>query len=149
MTETLLHILPRANASLNGVAAVLLLIGFVLIKRGRQDAHKKVMVSAFAVSTLFLMSYMTYHSLKAGLHTPWEIEGWLRTVYYLILITHIVLAATVPFLAIALLWLGFKKRHTVHRKLAVFAWPIWMYVSVTGVLVYLLLYELQPRLLQP
>lgn len=146
----LIDLLPRVNATLNGVAGVLLLCGLYLIKRRNIEAHRKVMIGAFVMSSLFLVSYVTYHTLRQqaeGIgHTKWVIDGWMRPTYYTILLTHIVLAAFVPFLAIRTLWLGSKRQDARHRRLARWTWPIWMYVSVTGVIVYAMLYEVQPRL---
>ncbi|MCC6908849.1 MAG: DUF420 domain-containing protein [Phycisphaerales bacterium] len=146
----LLKALPTVNASLNALAAVLLLIGRVLIRQGRKAAHMRCMIGAFLVSVVFLVSYVTYHTLRQmeqGLgHTKWEVDGLLRWVYYAILLSHVVLAAAVPFLAVRTLWLASSGRFAQHRRLAVVTWPIWMYVSVTGVLVYLMLYHLQPLL---
>ena len=105
------------------------------------------MLSAFGVSVVFLGCYLVYHGIKGDLHTTFEVEGWLKPVYYFILITHIILAAVVPVLAVITLILGWKRRDAKHRRLARITWPIWMYVSVTGVLVYLMLYQLQPRLI--
>lgn len=145
-----LSALPTVNASLNGIAALLLLIGRLLIRKGRRAAHMRVMLGAFMVSVVFLVCYLTYHTLRQmeqGLgHTRWEVDGVMRWVYYAILISHVVLAATVPFLAIRTLWLALSGRFDAHRRLAVITWPIWMYVSVTGVMVYLMLYHLEPML---
>ncbi len=147
---SLLKALPTVNASLNALAAVLLLIGRLLIRQGRRAAHMRCMIGAFLVSVVFLVSYITYHTLRQmeqGLgHTKWEVDGVMRWAYYAILISHVVLAAAVPFLAIRTLWLAASGRFLQHRRLAVITWPIWMYVSLTGVLVYLMLYHLQPLL---
>jgi uncharacterized membrane protein YozB (DUF420 family) len=132
--------LPTLNAILNGTAAVLLLWGFLLIRRHRMDAHRKVMIAAFSVSVVFLISYLVYHS-QAGIVT-FNHPGAIRTVYLSILGTHTVLAATVPVLAIITLNRGLKARIPRHRAIAKWTWPIWMYVSVTGVVVYLMLYHL-------
>ena len=146
----MIQILPAVNASLNGLAAILLLIGFILIKNGRVDAHQRTMISAFGVSILFLISYLSYHTLRGmetGVaHTKWEVDGVIRWVYYGILLTHVVLAAAVPVLAILTLRLGLKGERARHKRLAKVTWPIWMYVSVTGVIVYVMLYHLQPMM---
>ncbi len=134
-----LHDLPALNAILNGSAAVLLVIAFVLIKRGRREAHKRVMLAAFTVSVLFLISYLVYHSQVGSVHYPHT--GWRRTVYFAILITHTILAAAVPFLAIITLRRGLKGLFVRHKAIARWALPIWLYVSVTGVVVYLMLYR--------
>jgi len=133
------HDLPALNAVLNGTAAVLLLIAYRLIKRGNREAHKKVMIAAFSVSILFLISYLIYHSQTGVLHYPHT--GPIRTVYFTILFTHTVLAALVPFLAVITLRRGLKGLFVKHKKIARWTFPIWMYVSVTGVVVYLMLYQ--------
>ena len=146
-----IDMLPTINAALNALATVLLLIGFIFIRQKKVDAHKTTMLSAFGVSVLFLISYLTYHTLRQmqeGVgHTKWEVDGWIRPVYYVILISHIILAAFVPFLAIGTIVLGLKNKISAHRRLAKITWPIWMYVSITGVMVYVLLYQVHPRLL--
>ena len=133
------HDLPALNAVLNGTAAVLLLIAYRLIKQGNREAHKKVMIAAFTVSILFLISYLIYHSQTGVLHYPHT--GPIRTVYFTILFTHTVLAALVPFLAVITLRRGLKGLFVKHKKIARWTFPIWMYVSVTGVVVYLMLYQ--------
>lgn len=134
-----LHDLPLLNACLNGTAAVLLVTAFVLIKQGRRDQHMKVMLAAFTVSALFLISYLTYH-FQAGV-TRYPHTGAIRTVYYTILFTHTTLAAVVPVLAIITLRRGLKGVFVRHKKIARWTLPIWLYVSVTGVVVYLMLYQ--------
>jgi uncharacterized membrane protein YozB (DUF420 family) len=136
--------LPALNATLNAIAMVLLLVGYYLIKQKRWEAHRSVMISAFAVSTLFLISYLTYHYLRGGMSTPFGGEGIIRSVYYFILVTHIVLAAVTPVLAIMSLSRGLQRRYDRHRRIARWTFPIWLYVSVTGVLVYLMLYQWFP-----
>lgn len=133
-------ILPTVNAFLNGTAAVLLIIGYILIRRKNIEAHKKVMMAAFATSILFLTSYLIYHA-KAQI-TKFPHEGGLKTLYYFILIPHIALAFTVPPLAIITLRRGLAGRYVSHKAIARWTLPIWLYVSVTGVLVYLMLYHL-------
>lgn len=130
--------LPTLNALLNGTSAVFLLIGFVLIRQKRWKAHRAVMWTAFGFSVLFLISYLVYHYNEGS--RPYEGDGINRIVYFVILITHVVLAAAVPPLAIITLWRGTKKKFRNHRKIARYTLPIWMYVSVTGVIVYLMLY---------
>jgi uncharacterized membrane protein YozB (DUF420 family) len=132
--------LPALNATLNAVAATLLLAGYALIRRGHVRQHHRVMIAAFATSTLFLISYLIYHA-HAG-SRPFPRHGPIRTVYFVILITHIVLAALVPPLALITLTLGFRARFDRHVALARWTLPIWLYVSVTGVLVYVMLYQL-------
>jgi putative membrane protein len=134
-----IHDLPALNATLNGTSAVLLTTGYVLIRNGRKDAHRAVMLTAFGVSIAFLISYLVYHSQVGSVHYPHE--GALRTIYLTILATHTVLAATVPVLAILTLRRALKGEFQRHRKLARWTLPIWLYVSVTGVVVYLMLYQ--------
>lgn len=131
--------LPALNAVLNGTAAVLLVTAYVLIRKGRREAHKRVMITAFSVSTLFLISYLTYHALAGVVYYPGT--GWIRRVYLTILTTHTALAVTVPVLAIITLRRGLKGWFERHRKIARWTLPIWLYVSVTGVVVYLMLYK--------
>jgi len=134
-----IHDLPVLNATLNGTSAVLLTTGYILIRNGRKDAHKRVMLAAFTVSIVFLISYLIYHSQVGSVHYPHS--GMLRTIYLTILSTHTVLAATVPVLAILTLRRALKGEFARHRKLAKWTLPIWLYVSVTGVIVYLMLYQ--------
>jgi uncharacterized membrane protein YozB (DUF420 family) len=131
--------LPALNAVLNGTAAVLLVTAYVLIRQGRREAHKRVMLTAFTVSTLFLISYLTYHALAGIVY--YRGIGVIRTVYLTILYTHTALAVTVPVLAIITLRRGLKAWFPQHRKIARWTLPIWLYVSVTGVVVYLMLYQ--------
>lgn len=147
-----LSFLPTVNAILNGAAACLLVAGLILIKQRRIDLHRKVMLSAFGLSALFLVTYVTHYvwraSVKGGVHTRYGGEDPWLTIYYLILITHILLAMAVPVLAIMLIRLGLKRRDAEHRRIARWAWPIWMYVSVTGVVIYLMLYPFNPAAAQ-
>ena len=137
---------PLLNAGLNLTATLLLIVGLTLIKTGRERAHKRVMISAFAVSVLFLLSYLAYHVWPVGAAaTPFRGTGAIRGLYYLILITHIILAMAVPVLAVVTIWLGLSDRRAAHRKWARWTFPIWLYVSITGVLIYLLLYQLYPQ----
>jgi len=145
--ETLEQILPHLNASLNGLAAVLLVVGFVLIKKKRETAHKRVMLNCFAISVLFLISYLFFHFVvKDGKPTrfPQDAPTAARTTYLSILLTHTILAAAVPFLAVITIYLGLKDRRRAHRRLARWTFPIWLYVSVTGVIVYWMLYQMFP-----
>jgi uncharacterized membrane protein YozB (DUF420 family) len=132
--------LPLVNATLNGIAAVLLVTGYICIKRRRIVAHRRVMISAFATSVLFLLSYLIYHA-QAG-SRPFPGQGPIRTVYFLILISHVVLAAVIPPLAGLTLWRGLRGRFDRHVPLARWTLPLWLYVSVTGIVVYLMLYQL-------
>ncbi len=130
--------LPLVNASLNALSTCLLLYGYTLIRQGKREQHKRAMLSAFAVSTVFLVCYLVYHYYVGSV--PYQGQGAMRTVYFTILITHVVLAATVPVLAGLTLWRAFQERFDKHRKIAKITFPIWLYVSVTGVIVYLMLY---------
>jgi uncharacterized membrane protein YozB (DUF420 family) len=130
--------LPAVNATLNGISAVLLAIGYVLIRRRRIQQHRRVMLAAFTVSCLFLVCYVIYH-YNAG-SKPFPGQGPVRTVYFFILITHIVLAALVPPMAIVTLVRGLRERFDSHARLARWTLPIWLYVSVTGVVIYVMLY---------
>jgi putative membrane protein len=127
------------NALLNGTSAVLLLLGWRAIRGGEREQHRRLMVSAFAVSTLFLISYLI-RVLLTGTHR-YPGEGIWKAIYLVILSTHMLAAVAVPPLAVAALWLAWKGRFAVHKKVVRYAWPVWMYVSVTGVLVYVLLYH--------
>lgn len=133
-------VLPTIDAVLNAVAAVLLVWGYTLIRRKRIQTHRKVMIAAFAVSSAFLVCYLVNHYLVGLVRFPGS--GLLRTVYLSILGTHTVLAATVPVLAIITLSRGLSKRFDRHRVIARWTLPIWLYVSVTGVVVYVMLYHL-------
>lgn len=130
--------LPALNATLNAVAAGWLVLGYVLIRRGRRRAHRAAMLAACATSALFLASYLVYHS-QAG-SRPFTGQGWIRPVYFTILVSHIVLAAAVLPLALVTLVRGLRARYDHHRRLARITLPVWLYVSVTGVVVYLMLY---------
>lgn len=132
--------LPSVNAFLNGTAAVLLVWGYALIRRKRIDTHRKVMQTAFGVSCLFLVCYLVYHANVGAVR--FQKTGLIRGVYLSILGTHTVLAATVPVLAIITLRRGRAGRYDQHRRIARWTLPIWLYVSVTGVIVYLMLYHL-------
>jgi uncharacterized membrane protein YozB (DUF420 family) len=132
--------LPPVNAVLNGIAAVLLVIGLILIKNRHINAHRNVMISAFCVSTLFLVLYLTYHAHAQIIY--FKGAGMIRTVYMAILWTHTPLAAAVPVLAIITLRRGLQARFDKHRAIAKWTWPIWMYVNVTGVIIYLMLFRM-------
>ena len=131
--------LPTLNAILNATAALLLVVGYVLIRRGQRSAHKRAMLAAFACSTLFLIGYLIYHANVGS--TPFPGQGTIRKVYFSILISHTVLAATVPVLAIVTLTRGLRGRFAQHKRIARWTLPIWLYVSVTGVAVYWMLYR--------
>jgi putative membrane protein len=133
------HDLPAVNASLNAVSGVLLVGGYTLMRLRRIDLHRKVMIAAFATSSLFLVCYLVYHAQVGSV--PFPRQGFVRSLYFTILITHVVLAATVPPLAIITMTRGLQGRYPQHRRIARWTFPIWLYVSVTGVLVYVLLYQ--------
>lgn len=133
------HDLPAVNATLNATSGVLLLIAYLLIRARRIEQHRAVMLAAFTTSTLFLVSYVIYHAQVGSV--PFTRHGWVRPLYFAILITHVTLAAVVLPLAIVTLSRGLKRRYPQHRRIARWTFPIWMYVSVTGVLVYVLLYQ--------
>jgi uncharacterized membrane protein YozB (DUF420 family) len=137
-------VLPTLNACLNALAAGLLVAGRGLARRGRIEAHRRAMVSAFAASTLFLVSYVVHKWSRGFESTTFHVEGLARTAYLALLATHVTLAMAVPPLAIALIALALRDRRAAHRRLARVTWPIWIYVSVTGVVIYLLLYHLNP-----
>jgi uncharacterized membrane protein YozB (DUF420 family) len=132
--------LPALNATLNGTAAVLLSIGWILIKRGRWTAHRAVMIAAFCTSVLFLISYVTYHAQVGSVR--FTKPGAIRAVYFTILVTHVILAIVIVPMALVTLSRGLSKRFDRHRAIARWTFPLWMYVSVTGVVVYLMLYHL-------
>lgn len=144
----LLQIFPHLNASLNALSGVFLLTGFYFIMRRRIAEHRLCMISASSVSALFLVSYLTHHALRTyyfGLGpTKFTGEGVIRPIYFTILTSHTILAALVAPFVIATLWRGLKGRYDSHRKLARLVFPVWLYVSVTGVIVYLLLYQIYP-----
>jgi uncharacterized membrane protein YozB (DUF420 family) len=136
------HPLATTNAVLNALATVLLVAGWVFIARGQWKAHRAAMIAAFAVSAVFLVCYLTYHYLVG--HVPFRGQGPVRTVYFTILITHIILAVFVPILALRMFFLAWKGRWEAHRRLGKITMPIWLYVSVTGVVIYLMLYHWVP-----
>lgn len=136
--------IPALNAVLNSIATVLMTIGFVMIKGGRRDAHRACMLGAGAVSAIFLVGYVTHKILVRGVHTPFGGEGAIRTVYYVMLISHIILAISIAYLVPKTFALALKGQYERHRAWARWTFPIWYYVSVTGVLVYLFLYQWWP-----
>ena len=133
------HDLPAVNAALNATSGVLLLIGYALIRARRIEQHRRCMLAAFATSSLFLMCYVIYHAQVGSVR--FTRQGIVRPIYFTILITHVSLAAVVLPLAIVTLSRGLKARYARHRAIARWTLPIWLYVSVTGVLVYVLLYQ--------
>ena len=130
--------LPALNAALNATATVLLFVGWRFIRRGKKDAHLRCMVAAFAVSVAFLACYLVYHASVGSV--PFPGTGLARTAYLTMLATHVVLAAIVPPLALITLWRAYRGEFERHRWIARITFPIWMYVSVTGVVVYVVLY---------
>lgn len=140
---------PPINASLNATAAVLLVLGYVAVRRGRIATHRGCMLAAFLVSCLFLAGYVTYHVLKAQQtgegHTRFTGTGWVRPVYLFILASHVLLAIVNLPMTLVTLYLGLRGRFERHRRIARWTWPMWMYVSVTGVVVYIMLYQLYPH----
>ena len=145
-----LSFLPAVNATLNGFACVCLMTGLAMIKRRRIEAHRRCMLSATVLTGLFLVCYVTHYIWRAmekgGLHTKYNGLGLDRTLYYTVLLSHIVLAVSVPPLAVWLIRLAMTGRFEQHRRLAKIALPIWMYVSVTGLMIYFMLYWLNPTL---
>ena len=144
--QSYISLLPHLNAALNALATVLLIAGYVQIKRRRETAHKWTMIACFGVSVIFLASYLTYHfNIPGGSKRfPSYPPDVVRYTYYAILLSHVLLAAAVPFLAIATIWLGLADLRFRHRRLAWWTFPIWLYVSITGVVVYAMLYQLYP-----
>lgn len=134
--------LPSINASLNGTATVLLLLGLVLIKANKRKAHERTMYTAFAVSIAFLGCYLVYHYYVRS--KPFTGTGPIRAVYFTILVSHIILAAAVPVLALVTIYRGLKQQWEKHRRIAKVTFPIWLYVSVTGVIIYFMLYHWSP-----
>jgi len=137
--------IPTLNAALNALATVLMTAGFVFIKRGRRDAHRVAMLSAGVVSALFLVGYIAHKILVRGVHTPFGGEGAIRVLYYGMLISHIVLAIAIAWLVPRTFRLAIKGDYERHKRWARFTYPIWYYVSVTGVLVYFFLYVWWPK----
>jgi len=132
--------LPAVNATLNAIATCLLLYGRHLIRKGRREEHRKAMIGALATSALFLACYLVYHAQVGSV--PFQRQGAIRMVYFAILVSHVILAAFVPVLAGVTFWRGLQGNFERHRRVARWTYPIWLYVSITGVLVYLMLYQL-------
>ena len=131
--------LPALNATLNGIAAVCLLTGYYFIRRGQILRHRAAMIGAFTMSCVFLVSYVIYHANVGS--RPFPGQGPIRVVYFVILVTHIVLAAAIVPMALLTLFRGLVRDDARHRRIARVTWPVWMYVSVTGVVIYLMLYQ--------
>lgn len=137
--------IPALNAVLNATATVLMTAGYILIKRGKREAHRYAMLSTGFVSALFLVGYVAHKILVQGVHTPFGGEGAIRTVYYVMLISHIILAIAIAYLVPRTFWLAIQGDFERHKRWARWTYPIWYYVSVTGVLVYLFLYVWWPK----
>jgi putative membrane protein len=135
--------LPAVNACLNGASTVLLTIGYIQIKRGNKIAHRNCMIGAVITSSIFLTCYLIYHHF-AG-RTTFQNPQWFRPIYLLILVTHTVLAVAIVPMVITTVLLAVRQRWESHKRTARWTWPIWMYVSVTGVIIYLLLYQIFPQ----
>lgn len=136
--------IPALNATLNGLATVLISAGFIFIKTGRKDAHRKAMLSACLVSAIFLVGYVTHKILVRGVHTPFGGTGAIAAFYYVMLVTHIILAASIAFLVPRTFLFAIRGDIERHKRWAKVTFPIWYYVSVTGVLVYFFLYQWWP-----
>jgi putative membrane protein len=141
---TLRQLFPIVNATLNGMSAVFLMLGYLFIKKKNIRAHRNCMISAFATSTLFLACYLTYHFAYRVL-TRFENPPWFRPIYLTLLLTHTTLAVVIVPLVLMTLSRGLKEQFELHKKIARWTWPLWMYVSVTGVIVYLILYQIFPQ----
>jgi uncharacterized membrane protein YozB (DUF420 family) len=141
--------LPAVNACLNGLSAIFLTAGYYFIRHGSKTAHRNCMVSAFFTSTIFLICYLTYHigmRIHYGKgHTEFHAPPWFRPIYLFILFSHLTLAIAIVPLVLITLQRAVKQRFELHKKIASWTWPIWMYVSVTGVVIYLVLYQIFPQ----
>lgn len=135
--------LPAVNACLNALSAVFLSTGYYFIRRKKQTAHRNCMLAAFVTSTLFLVCYLTYH-FYAG-RTVFLKPPWFRPIYLILLLTHTVLAVVIVPMILFTLYLAIKERFETHKQVARWTFPLWMYVSVTGVIIYLLLYQIFPQ----
>lgn len=139
-----LHDLPAVNGTLNGLSAIFLSAGFVFIKQKKITAHRNCMIAAFATSVIFLICYLTYHIVVHTV-TVFRDPPWFRPIYLTILLTHTVLAVVIVPMILMTLSRALKRRFELHKKIARWTWPLWMYVSVTGVIVYLILYQVFPQ----
>lgn len=131
--------LPALNASLNGIATLLLAFGYIAIRRNKKELHRNLMISALVFSALFLCSYLIYHYHVGSVKFP-EL-GWIKTIYLLILFPHIVLAVVMVPMILKTFWHAYHQQWVQHKKIARLTFPIWMYVSITGVVIYLMLYQ--------
>lgn len=138
-----LNDLPAVNACLNGLASLFLMAGYIFIKRGDRTAHRNCMIGALTASTLFLASYLYYH-FHAG-RTVFKDPAWFRPIYLTLLLTHTILAVAIVPMILVTVSRAAKARFELHKKIARWTWPLWMYVSVTGVLIYFLLYQIFPQ----
>jgi len=132
--------LPAVNASLNAISTVLLLTGYVFIRRGERQKHKACMIAALVTSTLFLTSYVIYHAQVGSV--PFKGTGWIRTVYFAVLIPHVILAAAIVPPVLITVSRALSAKYDRHRRIARWTLPVWLYVSITGVIVYLMLYQM-------
>jgi uncharacterized membrane protein YozB (DUF420 family) len=139
-----LHDLPAVNGALNGMSAIFLTAGYVFIRKKNRRAHRNCMIGAFATSVIFLICYLTYHIFVHHV-TRFQNPAWFRPIYLCILLTHTVLAVVIVPLVLVTLNRAFKERFDLHKRIARWTWPLWMYVSVTGVVVYLILYQIFPQ----
>ncbi len=135
-------VLPHINATLNGISTILLLIGFVLIKMGHKDAHRKAMISAIVVSAVFLVSYLTYHFTAPIFVFPGT--GWAVPAYYALLISHVILATIVTPMVVVTAWWALHGQFDKHKRLARWTWPVWIFVTTSGIAVYAILYHVYP-----
>lgn len=142
MSPTVLSFLPSLNAGLNATSALLIILGFILIRQGAWTGHALCMCLALGTSTLFLISYLTYHAFHGA--TPFPGQGWIRPVYFTVLISHTILAVAIVPLVILTLIRALRSQFARHVKIARITFPLWLYVSVTGVLIYWMLYRLYP-----
>lgn len=132
--------LPALNATLNATASVLLVTGYIMIRRGERAKHRACMIAALVVTTMFLTSYVIYH-LQVG-SVPFQGEGWIRSIYFAVLVPHVILAIAIVPLVIMTVSRALSARFDKHRRIARWTLPLWLYVSVTGVIVYLMLYKM-------
>jgi uncharacterized membrane protein YozB (DUF420 family) len=139
-----IHDLPAVNATLNGLSALFLTGGFIFIKRGNKVAHRNCMISAFVTSVVFLSCYLAYHFMVKSV-TKFHDPAWFRPIYLVILFSHFILAMVIVPLILVTLWRAKKQNFEAHKRIARWTWPLWMYVSVTGVVIYLLLYRIFPQ----
>jgi uncharacterized membrane protein YozB (DUF420 family) len=139
-----LHDLPAVNATLNGLSAIFLTAGYMFIKRGNKIAHRNCMITAFSTSVIFLACYLTYHATVKTV-THFVDPAWFRPIYLTILLTHTLLAVVIVPLILTTLWRAKQQNFEAHKRIARWTWPLWLYVSVTGVVIYLLLYQIFPQ----